>query len=1032
MAVTRTANVSTIPAMTATGGPSPLAGTSARPYFAVVIGSGFGGAVAACRLAQARAALVDPTSDELPICLLERGRRFAREDFPRLQLPDYLTSDPARVTSKRVPEIARMFWDHDQGLWELRNLGELRVAQAAGLGGGSLIYASVHLRPPDDVFQGWPRTCGDGCRCLPADPPAYDRAGLRGYYDLVAEMLDVEPLPPELRARYGKTAALAEVARSLYGSTGEAARLFHPPLAVRFGETAEPLVDGKNRFGREQRDCTGCGNCTIGCQEGAKSSLDLNYLALAEDLGVEVRTLCEVLTLEPPADGEGPVKIHLHDHLQPGQESALFAQHVFLCAGAVGSTEILLRSRAQAPTRPLGGGRLGHGFYANGDNLAALFDPKVPLGTSAGPTITTTLLHTGPPAAAAAVSPTQTGGTWFLLQDGGLPPSLAEGIGLFRSPLWLARNRFRPPGWQPAAPPAAPPSAGPPAPEHRPAAALARGLRQFLPRTLDPLLDRLRRVDRIAADHIRRVNDRVARAIDDRLRDSLLGKLLLVPLRRRLAGDDELLAAAAAALAEQYPLLRDLFTADRPMELLLSLARHLLLSGRPDGRAGLLLVMGPDQRGKLIYRNGYLRIRWQKVENSPLYSLQERLLRDTATVLQAELRTNPDWTLGRTPLTVHGQGGCGMSASPVGVTRPCGQLWSCGRVYVLDGAAFPGSVGVNPSSTIAAVAERNIELFIRQTWQLAPGAYRGKLPAGARPPSPARAQRRRPLVESFDRMLAPELPPAVAGVPRSPPIGLTWHEEMNGHLGTDPLAGPLAFASFSRPPRAARTDLDVRPFQAAERRGPLAGLRVDARLDVTVDDLDRFLLERRPRLRVEGTVGILRHLRRSAGRRERYPAEGSLYFDLQADHRPPGSRLWAQDRKLVAMTYDLRVKMGRRRVPLLARKLIADDPGMDFWSDLSTLYVVARVNGLQNPQRVPHLPRSFAPSKLGGSTRVRWWVGVMRVQLSQFLQQQLPNLRVLGDGPGAVPADDVTRGWAFLRFASFFVGNVKNVYSQWL
>jgi choline dehydrogenase-like flavoprotein len=993
-------------AMTATGGPSPLLGTSARPYFAVVIGSGFGGAVAACRLAQARATLVDPASDELPICLLERGRRFAREDFPRLQLPDYLTADPARVTSKRVPEISRMFWDHDQGLWELRNLGELRVAQAAGLGGGSLIYASVHLRPPDDVFQGWPRTCGDGCRCLPSDPPAYDRAGLRGYYDLVAEMLDIEPLPPGLRARYGKTAAMAEVARALYGSTGEAARFFHPPLAVRFGETAEPLADGKNRFGRAQSDCTGCGNCTIGCQEGAKSSLDLNYLAIAEDLGVEVRTLCEVLTLEPPAGGEGSVKIRLLDHLQPGQESELFAQHVFLCAGAVGSTEILLRSRAPGPTRPLGGGRLGHGFYANGDNLAALFDTKVPLGASAGPTITTTLLHTGPPAAAAAVSPAQTGGTWFLLQDGGLPPSLAEGIGLFRSPLWLARNRFRPPGWQPAGAAAASP-AGPFATERRPAAALARGLRQFLPRTLDPLLDRLRGIDKVAADHIRRVNDRVARAIDDRLQDSLLGKLLLVPLRRRLAGDDELLAAAVAALAEQYPLLRDLFTAGRPMELLLSLARHLLFSGTPDGRAGLLLVMGPDQRGQLIYRNGYLRIRWQKVENSPLYSLQERLLRDTATVLDAELRTNPDWTLGRTPLTVHGQGGCGMSASPGGVTRPCGQLWSCGRVYVLDGAAFPGSVGVNPSSTIAAVAERNIEIFIRQTWQLAPGAYREKLPDGARPPSPARAQRRRPIVESFDRLLPRELPPAVAGVPRSPPIGLTWHEEMNGHLSTDPVAGPLAFTSFSRPPRAARTDLDVRPFDAAERRGPLAGLRVDARLDVTVDDLDRFLLERRPRLRVEGTVGILRHLRRSAARRERYPTEGSLYFDLQADHRPAGSRLWAQDRKLVAMTYDLRVKMGRRRVPLLARKLIADDPGMDFWSDLSTLYVVARTG--------------------------RWWVGVMRVQLSRFLQQQLPNIKVLGEGAeGAVPADDVTRGWAFLRFASFFVGNVKNVYSQWL
>ena len=135
--------------------------------------------------------------------------------------------------------------------------------------------------------------------------------------------------------------------------------------------------------------------------------------------------------------------------------------------------------------------------------------------------------------------------------------------------------------------------------------------------------------------------------------------------------------------------------------------------------------------------------------------------------------------------------------------------------------------------------------------------------------------------------------------------------------------------------------------------------------------------------------------------------EGALYFELRADHQPRSTRFWAQDRKLVAMTYDLRVKVGRRSVPLLGRKLIVDDPGLDLWDDLSTVYVVCR--------------------------RSRWWVGVMRVQLSSFLQNQLRNMRVLGEGePGAPPLDEVAKGWAFLRFASFFVGNVKNVYSQWL
>jgi choline dehydrogenase-like flavoprotein len=1027
-------------------------GTAERPYFAAVIGSGFGGAVAACRLAQARATLVEPHADQMGICLLERGRRFGRADFPRLQLPDYLTMDPARLTSKRLPEIARLFWTHDQGLWELRNLGELRVAQAAGLGGGSLIYANVHLRPPDQVFGEWPSHCGAGCRCVQAGAPRYSRAGLRRYYDLVADMLDVEPLPAGLRDRYGKTAAMAEVARSLFGEADAAGpagsgstsqRFLHPPLAVRFAETAEPLQQGQNRFGREQGDCTGCGNCTIGCQEAAKNSLDLNYLALAEDLGVEVRTLSEVQTLEPLPD-DGPIRIVVTDHLHPGEETVLHAQHVFLCAGAVGSTEILLRSRALAGPKPsggaraeqrtpappaLGGHRLGQGFYGNGDNLAAVFDAKMPLHASVGPTVTASLLHTGPPAATGALSPGQPRAPWFLVQDGGVPPSLAEGLGLFRSPLWLGRNRFRPasrpPGPGPAARPPAPPVAAgvaavasPPAPRHpilahagetRPAEALARGLRQFLPRALDPWLDRLSRIDRVASAQLRQINTRVVQAIDRGLRGRLVTRSLL-PLRRLVADDEQLLRAVTAGLIDQYPLLRDLFAPGRAIELVLALARQLLFAGPPSPDAGLLLVMGPDQRGKLVYHNGHLRIRWQTGDNAPLFSLQERLLRDAAGVLQAELRTNPDWTLGRTPLTAHAQGGCAMGGSAdAGVVRPCGQLWTCDRVYVLDGAAFPGSVGVNPSSTIAAVAERNVEQFIRHRMGLAPEAYRDRMPPGAPPRPPARAQQRRTRIDGFDQLLAPELPPPLPDLPRSRPIGLHWQEEMSGHLSTDPAAGPLAFESFSRFPRAARTDLDVRPFLAAERRGPLAGLRVDAHLDVSVDDLDAFLMERRPRLRVQGTVGVVRHLRHGAGRqREEYPAEGRLCFELHTDDARRASRLWAQDRKLVAMTYELRVKVGRRRVPLLARKLMVDDPGMDLWSDLSTVFVVARTS--------------------------RWWVGVMRVRLSHFLQHQLRNMEVLGDvgaGPMAGP-DDVTRGWAFLRFASFFVGGVKNVYSQWL
>src|SRR3954471_18423308 len=92
---------------------------------AIVIGSGFGGAVAACRLAQANIATT----------VLERGRRYPSGSFPR-----------------DTTQLDGWLWSNDGGLFDLRRGGDMLVVQAAGYGGGSLIYANVHYRPPDDVF----------------------------------------------------------------------------------------------------------------------------------------------------------------------------------------------------------------------------------------------------------------------------------------------------------------------------------------------------------------------------------------------------------------------------------------------------------------------------------------------------------------------------------------------------------------------------------------------------------------------------------------------------------------------------------------------------------------------------------------------------------------------------------------------------------------------------------------------------------------------------------------------------------------
>jgi cholesterol oxidase len=130
----------------------------ARDYVVIVVGSGFGGGIAACRLAEAG----------LRVCVLERGRRFAPEDF---------INDPNRA--------GELIW-HERlnpgGLFDVRLMRDVSVITAAGVGGGSLVYANVQLRAPAAAFAAdW--------------PAAIDRLSLDPWYDRTEEALEPRETP---------------------------------------------------------------------------------------------------------------------------------------------------------------------------------------------------------------------------------------------------------------------------------------------------------------------------------------------------------------------------------------------------------------------------------------------------------------------------------------------------------------------------------------------------------------------------------------------------------------------------------------------------------------------------------------------------------------------------------------------------------------------------------------------------------------------------------------------------------------------
>jgi cholesterol oxidase len=333
----------------------------AGDYDAVVVGSGFGGGITACRLAQAG----------WRVCVLERGRRFAREDF---------ISEPVQAPALLWHPIL-----NPGGIFDLRLFKDISVLTAAGVGGGSLVYANVQLRASDRVFEaGW--------------PAAITRTALDPYYERVESVL--EPVPTPADPPLDKMRAFREMA-SAAGKQPE-----ELPIAVYFGEQ-----DRVNPFGGvPQSGCTNLARCNIGCPRHAKNTIDLNYLARAEREGAHVRPRCEVLRLEPPSSSStGGLWRVGYRGLGDAANGEVSAPVVVVCAGTLGSTRLLLQNRRRLPGLSAA---LGTRFSGNGDALAAAFNPSRQgvqgAHTDYGPVMTSRIEYPQRPL--------------FMVADGALPP----------------------------------------------------------------------------------------------------------------------------------------------------------------------------------------------------------------------------------------------------------------------------------------------------------------------------------------------------------------------------------------------------------------------------------------------------------------------------------------------------------------------------------------------------------------------------------------------------------------------------------
>ncbi|GAB7182633.1 GMC family oxidoreductase [Kitasatospora sp. Ki12] len=330
-------------------------GAAEFDYDVVVVGSGFGGSVAALRL----------TEKGYRVAVLEAGRRFDRDELPRnsWDLPNYLWA----------PQLGLY------GIQRIHLLANVLILAGAGVGGGSLNYANTLYVPPKAFFEDrqW-RHITDW------------QEELAPFYDQAQRMLGVRLNPTVTPSDVHLKAAAEKMG---VGDT------FHmAPVGVFFGdgkdtdgtakaapgdEVADPYFGGA---GPARKACVECGECMTGCRHGAKNMLTENYLYLAERGGAEIHPLTTVARIREQGEGYA-VDVRRTDarsktdRVKAGARTVTAAR-VVVAAGTYGTQSLLHRMRADGHL-PRISARLGELTRTNSEALVGAQTTDRRYGTKA-------------------------------------------------------------------------------------------------------------------------------------------------------------------------------------------------------------------------------------------------------------------------------------------------------------------------------------------------------------------------------------------------------------------------------------------------------------------------------------------------------------------------------------------------------------------------------------------------------------------------------------------------------------------------
>jgi cholesterol oxidase len=307
----------------------------------IVIGSGFGGSVSAWRLVE----------KGYRVAVMEMGRRWTPDNLPRTSW-----------------SIHRWFWRPKlflRGFFNMQFFRHVTILHGCAVGGGSITFACTLLPAPDKV---WESASWSGLADWKSEMPRH--------YQTAATMLGVTEnriLGPGDHL-LKKVAEAAGVGQTFYRTS---VAIFQPAEGEAGGKTfPDPYFGGE---GPERTTCIACGGCMMGCQHGAKNSLDMNYLYLAEKHGAQIFAETKVVDVKPVGgqrDGSAGYEV------RTVRSTALLNRHPqrFTCRGVVfsasslGTMELLFHLKEKG-SLPAISARLGKHVRTNSESLIGVRIP---------------------------------------------------------------------------------------------------------------------------------------------------------------------------------------------------------------------------------------------------------------------------------------------------------------------------------------------------------------------------------------------------------------------------------------------------------------------------------------------------------------------------------------------------------------------------------------------------------------------------------------------------------------------------------